>query len=390
MRTKGHIDNFITELAVIVTVLSFSPESAIESISSLLMYSLWGFLLVVKACQQKFHIDNFAKGTLLFYVFWYAFTQVLYAANVYPSRGLGAASFLPYCVVFYVIGMNYQIDREGAIKRLVRAFVIGQIILMITLLPYLDELQTEYYQFGAKNQMGQMLGLGVVFELFILNQTYDGIVKKIVLWGVSGLSLFSLMIIHSRTPLIAVITVAIFSFVLKKEKSKKDFVTIGGVLLVATIAVTQLGGMAFLQDLFGIGSSNSFDDVTNGRGTLYQMAIRDFLNSPFVGRGGYAYVDNFVLNVLRCGGLLLGIVLIPLAYTKLFNSIKISRQELLIYDAKSDFGLTFNTLQSMAVFYFVVSLMEGSPPLGPNTSVFFLWLIMGIGIQITKKNGAQT
>lgn len=164
-----------------------------------------------------------------------------------------------------------------------------------------------------------------------------------------------------------------------------DFVTIGGILMVVFIAVTQLGGMTYLQNFFGLTENSSFDDVTSGRGALFQIAIRDFLNSPFVGKGGYAYIDNFILNVLRCGGLLLGIVLIPLVYSKLFSSIKLSRKKLAVYDRKSDYALVFNSLQSMAVFYFVISLMEGYPPLGPNTSVFFLWLIMGIGNQIARR-----
>lgn len=389
MRSKGNIDNFITELAVIVTVLSFSPNMTVESICSLLMYGLWGLLLVIKICQRKFYVDSFVKGALFFFVFWYAFTRILYAIDVYPSAGLGVVTYLPYCTVFYAIGMNYQVDREGSIKRLVRAFVIGQIFLMITLLPYLDELQTQYYQFVAKNQMGQMLGLGIIFELLILTQIYQSLVKKVILWIASGFSLLALMIIHSRTPLIAIMVVVIFNFVLKKEKRKTDFLTIGGGLIVIGFVIIQLGGISYLQELFGMTENGSFNDITNGRGSLFIIAIQDFLKSPIVGLGGYAYVDNFVLNVLRCGGLLLGIVILPLTYSKLFDSIKIARQNIAIYDRKSDYGLIFNSLQSMTIFYFVVSLMEGYPPLGPNTSVFFLWLIMGIGNQIVRSKANE-
>ena len=65
--------------------------------------------------------------------------------------------------------------------------------------------------------------------------------------------------------------------------------------------------------------------------------------------------------------------------------MKIAQKNVGLYDRKSDYGLLFNALQSLALFYFVVSLMEGNPPLGPNTSVFFLWLIMGIGNKIVKR-----
>ena len=277
MRSNGNIDNFITELAVIVTVLSFSPNPTIESICSLLLYGFWGLLLVIKICQQKFQVDNFVKGTLIFYVFWFAFTRILYAVEAYPSPGLGVVSYLPFCAAFYAIGMNYTIDKEGSVKRLVRAFVIGQTLLLITLLPYLDALQTDYYQFGAKNQMGQMLGLSIVFELLILNQVYDSIFKKAILWVTSGISLLALLIIHSRTPLIAITVVAIFSFVQKKNKNKMDFVTIAGVFVVVVIAVMRLGGIPYLLELFELGGSNSFNDMTNGRGDLFVLAIRDFL-----------------------------------------------------------------------------------------------------------------
>ena len=93
--------------------------------------------------------------------------------------------------------------------------------------------------------------------------------------------------------------------------------------------------------------------------------------------------------MLRCGGLLLGVVLIPTAYLKLFQSIKISRKNMVLYERKSDGALVFHSLQSLALFYFVVSLMEGFPPLGPSTSVFILWFMMGIGNKPKRKVEVQ-
>lgn len=384
MRLSFDIDNIITELAVVVTVLSFSPNNAIANICEMIMYALWGFVIILKICQQNFRVDNFAKGLIVFYLFWYALTQILYALEIYPSAGLGVVSYLPFCIIFYVVGMNYRLEKDDAVKRLVRAFVIGQIFLLVTLLPQLDAIQSDFYQYSAKNQMGQMLGIAVVFELLILNESYNNIFKKVFLWICSGFSLIALLIIRSRTPLIGLIVVLVAQFIWKKNKKALDYLYAACVVIVCAIAIIQLGGIPYLMDLFEIGTGASMNDLTSGRGDHFGIALREFWRNPIVGIGGYAYVDNFVLNVLRCGGLLLGMVLIPAVYMKLFSNVSMARQKISLYDTRSDYGLVFRTLLCMSIFYFIISLMEGYPPLGPNTSVFFLWVIMGIGNKIKR------
>ena len=43
----------------------------------------------------------------------------------------------------------------------------------------------------------------------------------------------------------------------------------------------------------------------------------------------------------------------------------------------------------LSLFAFVVSLMEGFPPLGPSASFFFLWIVLGMKDSVTERLKAQ-
>lgn len=369
------IESIIMQIAIVLTILSFSPNEFVAGICGLVMYLFWGAVVFFKFLNKRICIDLYAKIMAVIYVIWFLCTKLFYNLGLYPSGGMGVAGYLLYCGIFYIIGLNFENDEKN-VKSILYAFFAGVVLLTFTLLPHLNEISESVYAFDAKNQMGQMLGAGVVFGFFILFRYTKNIVMKIAILIFSSISLMSLLIVASRTPVTAIAVIAIVSFVSKKEKASNDYVFAIAIIIAVAVTISYLGGIDYVMELFELSDTSSgidINDMTSGRFTLYGQALREFLQSPVIGIGAAYYVDNFIINMLRCGGLLLAILMLPISYGKLFTVYK--KANAIVKNSESE--VLARSVISMILFYFVVSLMEGYPPMGPNTSVFFLWILIG-------------
>lgn len=381
MLKVNHIEQRLLELAVVFTVLSFSTNNTVQRVSNLLMLFFWGLSFFFLLKQRYIRIGTYARIMIGFYIFWYVFTVILFWVGEYRSTGLGVVSFLPYCIIFCVIGNNMWLKEGVSLEKLCYAVVIGEIVLLLTLAPMVPMLRTHFYQFGAKNQMGQILGLGILVEVFVISVYTRSSVVKYLMYLLGAVSFMMLAIIRSRTPIASVAVVFIVDFVMKKNKTQKDYLYIGVIVLIAAIAVYLLGGMAFLGSMFTNdmnSTEKNFNAFTSGRGDLFLQSFQEFLQSPVYGLGAYAYVDNFVINAMRCGGSALLLTLVPIAYGTLFNNIIKSGRLLSQKGLNRGTEILFVALRYFSIYYFCVSLMEGYPPFGPKTSVFMLWLLSGM------------
>ncbi|MBQ8002484.1 MAG: O-antigen ligase family protein, partial [Clostridia bacterium] len=364
------------QIAIILTVLSFSPDERIANTCGIVMFAFWGVVVLFKIFDRHLYWDNYVKYLIVVYAVWFLATKVFFSTGLYPSGGVGVVTFLPYCMIFYIIGLNFC-DKENSVSNIITAFFIGEILLTLTLLPYLEAISESRYEFLAKNQMGQMLGTGVVFGFFILFQHYKNIVAKIVVLILASVSLMSLLVVGSRTPLIAIGVIAIISFVSKKEKKGSDYAFALAIIIAIAITVSFLGGLDYVLELFELNDTSSsldINDMTSGRFTLYEQALVEFVQSPLIGIGAAYYVDNFIINILRCGGVLLLILMLPISYGKMYSTYKKTSE----IAAHTDNSILVSASKTLLIFYFVVSLMEGYPPMGPGTSTFFMWLLIGI------------
>lgn len=238
--------------------------------------------------------------------------------------------------------------------------------------------------------MGQMLGIGIILDLFILPELFDGVSRKVVFYGLGTISLIALMLIHSRTPIIAIVVVSLITFIFKPDKEFKQYMHLLGIVIVACLVIHYMGGMEYIKELF---SSSEYSDLQgadamlSGRLGLWEIAIKDFLQNPLVGVGAWAYIDNFILNTLRCGGIILAILIFPIAYGKLLFSFLRAKRYVNNKTVTNGQRITSQILWGMIPFYLVISFMEGYPPLGPGSSLFFLWIMIGIFDTERGKNG---
>ena len=369
------VEIFIMQMAIVLTILSFSPEAFIANTCSIVMFLFWGGVLVFKFLDRTMRIDFFAKMLIAVYVIWFLCTKLFFGLGIYPSGGLGVVTFLPYCAAFYIIGSNFS-GEEKDVSAIITAFFIGQALLTITLLPYLSEISEARYSFAAKNQMGQMLGAGTLFGFFVLFRHYQNIVSKILVLIFSSVSLMSLLVVGSRTPLVGIAVVVIVSFVTKKDKKKSDYAFMATIVVAIAVTIHFLGGLDYVLELFDLADTSEgidLNNMTSGRLGLYEQSFIEIIQNPIVGLGAYAYVDNFIINTLRCGGILLAVMILPIAYVKMFNVYK--KANALNKDSENELLVT--VAKSLILFYFVVSLMEGYPPMGPGTSVFLYWMMLG-------------
>lgn len=373
----------IINIATVISILSFSFLGEIADAFDNLRYVFWILTLLVIYIQSRiklnFTIKYMAFTTVLFILLNFVFHMLGY----YPYTSTGIAGYIGFCMSFYTVGYNFQWQSEKDVKSLFVVSFIAYIILLITAIPEVGKHQEAIYLFEQKNQLGQMLGSGVIIQAFFLARLTNNRLFKIMLYFCSGLTLIALMLIHSRTPLIALVILAIVTFRSKKNKTQNDFVMAIIFVAVIIIAITFLGGTQFIKELFewndttNLNTVEGINDVTSGRIDGYIKALRDFIKSPLIGIGFHAYVDNFVICCLRSGGLLFGLFVIPFIYGKMFKAYN---------RAKSDKNDERNSLVSnlkllarnYTIYFFVVSIMEGYPPVGPGASVFLLWLIYGM------------
>ena len=392
------IELLIIDIAILTSILSFSTFDAIAEICFSIRYVFWVLALFVIYIQSRNKLDFTIKYMAFTTVLFILLNFVFHMLGYYPYTTTGIAGYVGFCMSFYTVGYNFQWQSEKDVKSLFVVSFIAYIILLITAIPEVGKHQEAIYLFEQKNQLGQMLGSGVIIQAFFLARLTNNRLFKIMLYFCSGLTLIALMLIHSRTPLIALVVLAIVTFCSKKNKTQNDFVMAIIFVAVIIIAITFLGGTQFIKELFewndttNLNTVEGINDVTSGRIDGYIKALRDFIKSPLIGIGFHAYVDNFVICCLRSGGLLFALFAVPFIYSKMFRMFSATRH--ITEEDKPD-SLIVNLkhlARNYTLYFFVVSIMEGFPPVGPGASIFLLWLIYGLtdnGYNLRKLQEAE-
>lgn len=377
------IELLIIDIVIITSILSFSTFDAIAEICFSIRYVFWVLALFVIYIQSRIKLNFTIKYMALIAVLFILLGFVFHVLGYYPETNTGLAGYMGFCLLFYTVGYNYEWQSIKDVKRLFVVCFVGYMILMLTTIPEASRHQDAIYLFEQKNQLGQMLGSGVIIEAFFLARLTNNRLFKIMLYISSGLTLIALMLIHSRTPLIALVVLAIVTFCSKKNKTQNDFLMAIIFVAVIIIVISLLGGTTFIRELFewdentNLNTVEGINDVTSGRIDGYIEALRDFIKSPLIGIGFDAYIDNFVICCLRSGGLLFGSFVIPFIYGKMFKAY--NRANSNSEDEHNGFVVNLKQLaKKYTLYFFVVSLMEGYPPVGPGSSVFLLWFIYGM------------
>lgn len=380
----------ILYLGVICGVLSFSPFGG-SGIFKIGMYLCFGVYLVLMLIRKdmKIQVNGFARYMVCAYVIWTAITALFNLTGIYPHSSIGVVALLQYCLFFYCVGYNIFYDQDSKIGLyVILSFVIGTLIFTAMTIGQIRSISRTIYTFGGKNQTGQVLGIGIILLMFVLPEYCVRSWQKIACNFLAALMLMALLQLRSRTPLVGVGATFLIWFVRRKEKQMRDYLNLVAIVIVATGVILYFGGIEFLTEIFfgklessvSCEKSAALDIVLSGRIGIWKEALTDFMNNPITGVGAWAYIDNHFLNILRTGGLLLAALIFPISYGKMYTVYRRIKQN---RDDVNDSKLVLvNTLSLLIPFLFLISLMEGHPPLGPGASMFLYWLLVGIYDQI--------
>lgn len=366
-------------LGIITTVLSFSANSNLSRICSILMYAFWGVWAVLSFSHQSVSISRKVIYMVSVYAFIWLLTQVLYLSGVYTTNGLGPAKYLIMCAAFYFFGNNIQRNSD-IVKRIVFAYAFAHIV--FTALAFLLLFRSGTYT--GKNMSGQALGIGIVLDFTIIPRLTKSSIGKVFFYFWGLFSLVTLWILHARTPFIAVLVVFLYLF-FEKRRNLFAYFAFAIVILAFTVFFTRtkLGYEMIQTFLIGdlrykeVELSNT-EAIFSGRFDVYGIAFNDFFNHPFFGMGGWAYVDSFPIHALWVGGITHAILLIPFVYKQLFGCIiGFKKRTCNMNNDSCDYSI-LSLAKYLSLFYITVSLMEGYPPLGPGASAFFIWIVLGM------------
>lgn len=374
------IQEILMSFAIVASVLSFCPNATISRICSVIMYGLWGAVAFLHILAKNLRVNYVIAWMAFVYIFMYVFVNAMYLHGIYRTNGLGQSSFLIYCIAFYFVGYNMSIDRRKQLTNLIIwSFVVAQAIFTVLVFFLLKDDESE-----AKNMTGQILGVGIVFEALLIPRLAESVPIKIFSFIFAGFAIMTLFNLHSRTPFIAIFVVFVFVFFEKKRPAYTYFLFVIVAIAVYIFIFHTSTGQEMYQD-FMIGDRSvdtseglTSDAVLSGRPSLYKESMRDFFENPIVGLGNWAYIDNFFINVLRTGGLVAGVLLLPFVYGKLFQAIFGYKKLREKFSDDKSISTLFALTRYLCMFFCVISFMEGYPPLGPGTSAFLLWIVLGV------------
>lgn len=367
-------------LAIIVSALSFCSNQSIANLCTMVMYGLWAVLAVLLFMTSDMRINYTLLYMLAVYLYAYILIKVLYLSGLYRTNGMGVAGYLLYCVVFYFIGYNLPCNRKkNIVYGMIISYIVAHIIFTLSLYVLLQDTRSE-----TKNMSGQIMGLGILLEILILPRITKNLIIRVLGYIFAVFAIFTLFDLHSRTPFIAIIVVLVFAIFQKKRPFYVYLIFALSVYIVFMFVTTTEKGYELFQE-FIIGDHRytsveitDADIILSGRPSLYVESIKDFLEHPLIGLGAWAYIDCFPINVLRSGGLLLGVFIIPYAYGKLFSVIFGFKKNTTDIEKDDVRYVLFELAKYLSLFFVVISVMEGYPPLGPGASAFYLWISLGV------------
>lgn len=373
MRLKLDLTSLMS-LGVVLTVLSFCSSQTIASFCTMAMYVVWAIFAVI-LLKRGIQIDKRAFYMLFVFAVMTVAGRVFYSLGLYRSGGAGPAGFLIYCAIFYAVGFNFLPKDHRDLRRVVIAYVAAQIIFVLL---------GRSFGIEAKNQAGQVIGVGIIIELFYLPVLLDTKKKRYVSILLGIVAIVFLFLIHSRAPFFAIILLGMFLLIRKQNKPFYYVLLIVAIVAFSMFSRTDVGNSLVYDFMQGDNrySALTLDSIVSGRLGTYVSALKAFIRSPIIGVGGWYYVDSFSIHVLATGGLLGGILLFPIAYGYLGHSIlsageRIKRIDPDVAENDSDYQIGYLCLL-LSFYYLMISFFEGYPPVGPRTSVFFLWIVTGM------------
>lgn len=380
--TFAEILCYIAIAAALITQFPYIDKGLASAFNGVMWILAAGFIVVDNF--RRIPVSSYLWGMSIIMIFSYVAENVLLAVGVIPSIMPYATLIrIPILIYFCSYYISTAENNECSIgKKMLLVFGTLAFIMSIQVaIQFVTNFaawqNTQLYLYdGAthKNSSAQTLG-NCILVLFIFWNPKKTIYKLLRYAGVL-IAAIGLLYIQSRAALVAVGIVIVVSAFFRGDK-KKVFFALVATLIVALIIVNSESIMgilrqAFFIDKYSAGGKLDLNRFSSGRLDFWASTWNYFLDSPLIGKG-YTYCDNFYINVLASGGLLIGGPYVVLYLARVYKNIGYYR-----YSIKCGQIDPFTQLAAVvSIFYVIISLFEGFPPYGPGVSCLMFWMISG-------------
>jgi hypothetical protein len=239
------------------------------------------------------------------------------------------------------------------------------------------------WQVEGKNQVGQLIALGIILSyIFFILETKK--ITKYLMLILFFILFFFLIIVKCKTAILAVfISVSIISFKSFNKETLKKYLLFGMPIFILFFVIYVDELILGVFELLGLEFGASVNDLTTDRASRNVEALQYIKNNPFQGElFSYSNIDlihNWILiRVVRYGVLLV----LPMLIFYLM---------ILFFGIREIYKTRLNNFFQIGCFLLIVpyisSLAEPQAPFSPGTVFIMIYIFLGIylrNIQITN------
>ena len=380
--TFAEVLYYIAIAAALITQFPYIDKELASTFNGVMWILVAGFIVVDNF--RRIPVSNYLWGMIITMVFSYVAENVLLAIGVIPSMMPYATLVrIPILIYFcsYYVGTTENNECSIGKKMLLvfgtLAFIMSIQVATQFATNFAAWKDTQLYLYdGAthKNSSAQTLG-NCILVLFVFWNPKKKIYKLLRYAGVL-IAVIGLLYIQSRAALVAVGIVIVASAFFRGDKKKVIFALVATLIVVFIIinseSIMEILRQAFFIDKYSSGGKLDLNRFSSGRLDFWVSTWNYFLDSPLIGKG-YTYCDNFYINILASGGILIGGPYVVLYLVRVYKSIGYYW-----HSFKCGQIDPFTQLAAIvSIFYMIISLFEGFPPYGPGVSCLMFWMISG-------------
>ena len=367
-------DDLFLALGVLITQLSICNWGTLSHYCSILLYTIWGIwsIKIISLKNFKFNGTAFMMIAMLFFTFIQ--NKLFFMLGYYRTGGLGVARNFIACIFFYVLGVNVKKSRH-TVPLLFASYLTGVVLLL-----FIRWISGVMMNDVDKNAIGAVSGGGLFSIYFFFKYGRLNKSQKIILYLIGFIIIITLFLMHTRTPLAASF-IALSGVLALRHKIRKSLIVITISCIILIVLYPYLLKNEILYNyLQGVQSSNelTLNSMSSNRLDRWYFAWEEIKEYPWIGLGGWAYVDCFPLYILRQGGIISGVIIGGCIYGKFLLMTLDARDKWMSFQKST----TDTHLQEICVifilYYSAISIFEGYVPMGPGVSIFFLWLVLGL------------
>lgn len=307
-------------------LISFLPISG-EGIMSYLYLVL--LILIFLLCIFKRRLINISASCVIIAAilsFFYLFT--LFAIG---QPEVSVIDFTVFTICAFLLPCFSQVDGKIMLRTMIFAPIIG--VVKLNEIFALDDIVGSISMGLTYAFLPPVIATIVYVFTWFKNDSVK--MKFLILIGslINLLFLIRMMLYGSRGPILAVIGVLAFLFLVKKNTevgvkiNKKIAIVL--IAILAILFANLENFLSFFDSILGAYNIDfrfieksltlmSEDNLDHDRGTIAAMAWKGFFENPFFGNGldrfmpntGITYPHNFILQILYDGGLFLFIILL--------------------------------------------------------------------------------